>query len=184
MTTNISDARIRFAAVRLVAFLAAVVTLGACSSASVPSSSIAATPPTNTPLATATATPSPAHAPTPLPTAAIVKITPIPGAADSGIVVMLAARGVAWSVGQIIAPAGKVWHVQIDMQDAVGSGGFGVARHNFTVASGPTLPERIYQSPNFRSGTYTYDIPALPAGKYLFICTIHANVMTGSLIIK
>jgi hypothetical protein len=35
-----------------------------------------------------------------------------------------------------------------------------------------------------RKGTYTVDIPALPAGNYLFICTIHPDAMTGTLTIK
>jgi hypothetical protein len=56
-------------------------------------------------------------------------------------------------------------------------------KHNFTVASGPTFPERIFQVPDV-AGTHTFDIPALPAGSYFFICTIHPESMTGTLIIK
>lgn len=123
------------------------------------------------PTAEITATP-PA---TPAPTVAIVKVTPIPGAPDSGIVIQLTAKTDLWSLTQIDAPAGKVWHVQID------NSGYA---HNFTVASGPTVPERIYMTKQFETkGTFTFDIPALPAGSYLFKCTIHPLRMTGTLTI-
>jgi plastocyanin len=78
----------------------------------------------------------------------------------------------------LTAPAGKVWHVKIDNRDGAPE------HHNFAVASGRTFEERIFQSPNFFTGTFTFDIPALPAGSYLFICTVHPGVMTGTLTIK
>lgn len=151
------------------ALLSAVVALGACSSGAVPKESTAAALPTASPVVT--------PSPTPSPTAAIVKITPIPGAPDSKTVIQLVATNARWDQTSITAPAGKVWHVKIDNQEKT-------TPHNFTVASGPTFPERIFTSPNFRGGTYTFDIPALPAGSYLFICTLHANTMTGTLTIE
>jgi hypothetical protein len=66
-------------------------------------------------------------------------------------------------------------HIRIDNQDGPPE------HHNVVVASGRTFPERIYQSANFNKGTFTFDVPALPAGNYLFICTVHADVMTGTL---
>ena len=89
--------------------------------------------------------------------------------------VTLVAAHVRWVPTTLAAPAGKVWHVQIDNQDGPPE------HHNFVVASGKTVPERIYQSANFNKGTFTFDVPALPAGNYLFICTVHADVMTGTL---
>jgi plastocyanin len=82
---------------------------------------------------------------------------------------------VRWVPTTLAAPADEVWHVQIDNQDGPPE------HHNFVVASGKTVPERIYQSTNFNKGTFTFDVPALPAGNYLFICTVHADVMTGTL---
>jgi hypothetical protein len=32
--------------------------------------------------------------------------------------------------------------------------------------------------------TQTLDIPALPAGTYIFICTFHPDTMTGSLAVE
>jgi plastocyanin len=110
-----------------------------------------------------------------LPTIAVVKVTPIPNAPDSRTVVKVVAADVRWVPTTLAAPAGQVWHVTIDNQDGPPE------HHNFVVASGKTVPERIYQSTNFNKGTFTFDVPALPAGNYLFICTVHADVMTGTL---
>jgi plastocyanin len=102
-------------------------------------------------------------------------VTPIANAPDSRTVVKLVAFHVRWVPNTLAAPAGQVWHIQIDNQDGPPE------HHNFAVASGKTFAEQIDQSPNFNEGTFTYDVPALPAGNYLFICTVHPDVMTGTL---
>jgi hypothetical protein len=171
---------VRFAIERVVAILAAVIALGACSSAAVPAASTAAVLPVASlnATATATATASPSPAPSPSPSVAIVKITPIPGAPDSGTTLELVARGAKWDQTMMTAPAGKIWHVKVESKDTLG-------HHNFVVASGKTFPERIYTSKNLLPlTTVTYDIPALPAGSYLFICTVHPDSMTGKLTLE
>ena len=161
----------------IVTFLAVVAVLAACSSTAAPSQSSLPVLPTAGSAATGPATPTPAPTPLPSATVAIAKITPIPGAPDSKTVVELVAVKTKWNRTTLTAPAGKVWHVHIDNQDA------SPMKHNFTVASGPTFPERIFQVPDV-AGNHTFDIPALPAGSYLFICTIHPESMTGTLTIK
>jgi hypothetical protein len=42
---------------------------------------------------------------------------------------------------------------------------------------------RGYSSPNFKTGTYAFDVPKLPAGAYQFVCTLHPVAMTGMLTI-
>lgn len=187
MTLITGDARMRVMAPRLVAVLAAVVAIGGCSAAAVPAATTSAALPTASPVAAAAATPSAPRSPAPSAIAAIVKITPIPGAPDSGTVLQLAVTPLKnigttltlWDRITLTAPAGKAWHIKIDDQDQK-------IDHNFTVASGPTFPERIFQTPNFSAGIHTFDIPALPAGRYLFICTLtgHADVMTGVLTLQ
>jgi plastocyanin len=166
----------RFVAPGVVALIAAVATLGACSTAAAPSPTTVAAGPTETLVVTPT--PSPTPSPRPSPTVAVVKISPIPGAPDSKTVVQLVAADVRWIPTTLTAPAGKIWHVKIENKDGPPE------HHNFAVRSGKSFAEQIYQSPNFVMGTFTFDIPALPAGSYLFICTVHTDVMTGTLTIR
>jgi plastocyanin len=169
-----------FAFLRALALSAVLAVLGACTTAAVPSSSVVALPSTVPVDVTPSTAPSTlaSASPAPLPTIAVVKVTPIPNAPDSTTVVKVVASHVRWVPTTLTAPAGKVWHIQVDNQDGPPE------HHNFVVASGKTVPERIYQSTNFNKGTFTFDVPALPAGTYLFICTVHADVMTGTLEIR
>ena len=174
MTPVTANRRTVYAFVPALALTAALV-LSACAAAALPSSSA-----TGAPSAALDVTPSlgpsalTSVSPAPLPTIVLVKVTPIPNAPDGKTVVKLIAAHVRWVPTALAAPAGVVWHVQIDNQDGPPE------HHNFVVASGKSVPERIYQSTNFNMGTFTFDIPALPAGSYLFICTVHPDVMTGT----
>jgi plastocyanin len=166
-----------FAFLPVLAVTAALVVLSACTAAALPSPSVSAAPS----AVAVDVTPSPAPSmlasasPASLPSIAVVSVTPIPSAPDSMTVVKVVIAHVRWVPTTLTAPAGEVWHVQIDNQDGPPE------HHNFVVASGKTVPERIYQSSNFNKGTFTFEVPALPAGNYLFICTVHADVMTGTL---
>ena len=177
MTPVTAHRRTVFAFLSALALTAALVVLIGCTAAALPSSSASAGPS----QVSVDVTPSPGPStsttgsPAPLPTIAVVKVTPIPNAPDSKTVVKVVAARVRWVPTTLAAPAGQVWHVQIENQDGPPE------HHNFVVASGKTFPERIYQSTNFNKGTFTFDVPALPAGNYLFICTVHADVMTGTL---
>jgi len=177
MTPATARRRTRFGLLPALALTAAIVVLNACTAAALPSLSVS-TAPSSVAVAV---TPSPgpstlaSASPAPLPTIGVVMVTPIPNAPDRKTVVKVVAANVRWVPTTLAAPAGQVWHVRIDNQDGPPE------HHNFVVASGKTFPERIYQSPNFNKGTFTFDVPALPAGAYFFICTVHADVMTGTL---
>jgi hypothetical protein len=93
MSPITGNPRIRFTSPPLVTLMTALVALGACSTAAVPSPSTAAALPTTTLVVTS----SPTSSPTPSPTVAIVKITPIPGAPDSKTGVQLVAARVRWN---------------------------------------------------------------------------------------
>lgn len=180
MTRRPAHRRTMFSFLPALALTAALVDLSACTGAALPTSSVSDVPsaeavdmsPSPGPSTLASASPAPR------PTIAVVKVTPIPNAPDNKAVVKVVAARVRWVPTTLAAPAGQVWHVQIDNQDGPPE------HHNFVVASGKTFPERIYQSTNFNKGTFTFDVPALPAGNYLFICTVHADVMTGTLEIR
>jgi len=180
MESNNRVVRIRTSGGRFAELVMTVGVLSACSGTSAPAPSPAALP-TPSPAAStapaASATASIAPSPAASPSAAIATVSPIPGAPDSKVVVQLVAAKTSWRPNTLKAPAAKAWHVRIDDQDSL-------LHHNFTVASGKTFEERIFQVPNFVKGTYTFDIPALPAGEYLFICTIHPDAMTGTLTLE
>ena len=71
-------------------------------------------------------TPAPTAKPTPSPTAAIVVVTPVPGAPDSKVVDQLSSLDAKWSKTVLTAPAGKLWHVAVNATDPLGM-------HNFTI---------------------------------------------------
>jgi hypothetical protein len=161
--------------VATLAALATVIIIGGCASAGAPSAATTAALSTIRPAA---AIPSAQPSPSPSPAIAIVKISPIPGAPDSKLVLQLIAEGGKWDKTALAAPAGSIWHITVVSQEPIG-------HHNFVVASGKTFEERIYTGKNLLpKATVTYDIPALPAGSYLFICTVHPETMTGTLTLQ
>jgi hypothetical protein len=115
----------------------------------------------------------------PAPRPSLVIVSPIPGAADSGVKVDLTVSKLFWSTASISAPAAKVWHLTIDDKDDASAVRDRV--HNFTIENGPAVSQRIFTTGNFELGTHSFDIPALPAGTYDFICTIHPTLMRGTL---
>jgi len=156
----------------LLSAIAAGILAAGCAAATPPAATPASTP-VSAPSVAAVATPSPSVRPPPSPTAAIVLVTPVPGATDSNVVDQLASLDAKWSKTTLTAPAGQGWHVAIDARDPLGM-------HNFTITSGPATEQRIFQSPKFGFGPHTFDLPALPAGTYTFVCTLHADTMHGT----
>jgi plastocyanin len=149
---------------------AAVLLLAGCSPASPVPSDPATVPATLPATATPTATAAVHITPIPEPT-----IVPVVNAPDSNVTVELVAEEFSWDRGTISAPAEMVWHVEIDSRTE--------QNHNFVVTTDAPVPQRLYASETFGEGTYTYDIPGLPAGTYVFICTFHAAFMAGNLTI-
>jgi plastocyanin len=85
--------------------------------------------------------------------------------------VVITAKGTAWVEPDVTIPGGKPFTLAFDNQDAN-------TPHNVVIydASGGEV---------FKTDTTTgplvkvYDVPAIPAGQYTFVCTVHAN-MTGT----
>jgi plastocyanin len=85
--------------------------------------------------------------------------------------VVITASGIQWVETAITAPAGAPFTLALDNQDngvphdVVISDGSGNVVFQTEIITGPTVK--------------VYDVPALPAGQYSFVCTVHPN-MTGT----
>ena len=117
-------------------------------------------------------TPAPSAAPSGEPTPA-----PSESGTPAGVVLTISAQGIAFDTDTLEVPADTPFQIVFANNDA------GIP-HNVAIHEGsPTGPE-IWQGEIFNGvETRTYDVPALPAGTYGFVCTVHPN-MTGTLTAK
>ena len=92
--------------------------------------------------------------------------------APSGTVLQIAALNIAFDKAELSAPADQPFQIEFANNDA------GIP-HNVEIKdAGGTS---VFTGEIFNGvETRTYDVPALPAGTYTFICTVHPN-MTGTL---
>ena len=111
---------------------------------------------------------------------AATSATPAPGgspaptasSAPAGTVLKVVAVGIKFDVKELSAPADAAFQIEFDNQDA------GIP-HNVEIkdANG----QSVFKGELFNGAAVrTYDVPALAAGTYTFICTVHPN-MTGTL---
>jgi plastocyanin len=102
--------------------------------------------------------------------------TAIAGAPASDVVLTLTASGHAWDVKELSGPAGKTFKIAVTNNDA--------DPHNLVIASGTEVASRLATLAKFGGpATQSLDVPGLPAGTYLFRCTLHDS-MRGQLTIK
>jgi mono/diheme cytochrome c family protein/plastocyanin len=91
---------------------------------------------------------------------------------DSGASVSIVASGIAFTTPTISAPADTPFVIVFDNQDA------GVPHD---VAINDASGAQVFKGETFTGpGTRDYQVPALAAGDYPFVCTVHPN-MTGTL---
>lgn len=137
------------------------------------------------PPASATASGPPASASAlaetePPPTSSPVRVTAMPSAPASGVLVHLVAENVRWDRTSLEAPAGKTFTLELDNRDR-----YPPEFHNFGIATGPAVEDRVYVSPKSNGPTVSvFEIPGLPAGTYTFFCSPHAERMTGVLTVR
>ena len=181
---------LRAPGVSVVGALIAALAVAACSGAAVTPTAVTAT---GTPAAAATAAaaastqPSVGASVAASPSAAPL-ITAMPSAPDSGVTRDLVAKNGQFVPTALSAPAGQVWQIKFDQQDRKTGE---LIKHNFTIASivttrasELTVEQRVFQSESYPPGTYTIDVPGIPAGTYTFYCTIHPGAMTGTLTVN
>jgi plastocyanin len=121
-------------------------------------------------------TPPPAPSAAPSPSGAAG--SPAAGAsAGPAVSLALTASGVAYDKTDLAAPAGTPFQIVFTNNDA------GIP-HNVSIHQGSATGQEVFKGEIF-SGTdsRTYAIPALPAGTYAFVCSVHPN-MVGTLTVK
>jgi mono/diheme cytochrome c family protein/plastocyanin len=101
---------------------------------------------------------------------------PAESLAPSATILKLTAEGVQYNVKTLDAPADKPFGIDFNQKDA------GVGGHNVEIkdSAGTSLFKgEILNDP----AEVTYAVPALKAGSYTFVCSVHSN-MTGTLTVK
>ena len=150
--------------------IAATTLLSACSGAAGPGWTYAA--PTVPPPATPAASVDPSAA---APSTAPGEPTPVPGASGAaGAAITEGALNVAFTNASLTAPAGAPFAIEFDNQDA------GIP-HNILIkgTDGGTLFDGDLVNGPAKA---TYNVPALAAGMYTFVCKVHPN-MTGTIMV-
>ena len=171
---------------RALVFLALVATvLVACSSSAQPVWTYAPTPPPTPAPSGASASPAPSAAASAAPSGGAASAAPSGNPAGSPAasggaaetVLQLAAANIAYDQTDLTAPAGVPFQIAFTNNDA------GIP-HNVSIHQGSPTGTEVFKGAIFTGvATQTYDVPALPAGTYSFVCSVHPN-MVGTLTVK
>jgi plastocyanin len=99
---------------------------------------------------------------------------PGPGGSGQLVVVAISATGIKYDQTELTAPASTPFQIQFTNNDA------GVP-HNVSLHTGGAQGAEIFKGVVFNGvATHAYDIQALDAGQYAFVCSVHPN-MIGTL---
>jgi plastocyanin len=102
---------------------------------------------------------------------------PAGSASAGGTVLEIEAEGIAYKETALTAPAGQPFKIDFKNNDA--GTPHNVAIHEGSATGAEKFKGEIFPGP----GERTYDVPAMPAGAYAFVCTVHPN-MTGTLTVQ
>jgi len=101
--------------------------------------------------------------------------SPSASEAPSGTVLQLSAQNIQYDKTELEAPANQDFQIEFANNDA------GIP-HNVEIIDSMNMS--VFKGDIFNGvETRTYTVPALPAGSYTFVCSVHPN-MTGTLTIK
>ena len=94
-----------------------------------------------------------------------------------GTVLQVEAEGIAFKESSLTAPANQPFKIDFKNNDAG-------TPHNVAIHEGSPTGAEIFKGEIFPGvGERTYDVPALKAGAYAFVCSVHPN-MTGTLTVQ
>lgn len=99
------------------------------------------------------------------------------GATGGGPSVDITAHNIAFSQASVTAPANTAFTIHFDNQDQ------GIP-HDVAIAQGSPTGQQVFKGDLVTGpAAADYHVPALPAGTYSFVCTVHPN-MTGTLTVQ
>jgi cytochrome c oxidase subunit 2 len=102
---------------------------------------------------------------------------PAPSGQAAGPTLQVSALNIAYEEASLEAPAGAPFAIEFDNKDS------GVP-HNVSIHKDSATGQEVFKGDIFPGpAKKTYDVPALPAGTYAFVCSVHPN-MTGTLTVK
>jgi len=159
-----------------ISLLAVALLLSACAASQAPGWTFA--PPTPAPTAgpSSSADASAAASEAPSAAASAASSAGASAAASGGTggsgVVDITASGVAWTTKDVTAPANTAFKIHFDNQDAS-------TPHNIIIKDGTGM-EMFKTDLLTGVAAMDYDVPALPAGTYTFVCIVHP-AMVGNL---
>lgn len=104
--------------------------------------------------------------------------TPAPApSGDAGPTIALSALDVAFEQATLNVPAGAPFRIEFDNKDAA-------VPHNVVIHKESAAGEVVFKGDIFNGpAKQTYDVPALDAGAYVFVCIVHPT-MTGTLTVE
>jgi plastocyanin len=128
-------------------------------------------------VACTTANPGWTYQPAPSITAAPsvdASAAPSASAGSGSGAVVISAVGLAFEQADVNVPAGEPFQIEFTNKDAG-------TPHNVAIHRDSATGEEVFKGEIFNGvETRTYDVPALDAGAYAFICTVHPT-MVGTL---
>jgi plastocyanin len=101
-----------------------------------------------------------------------------PSASANADTVDISALGVKFEQDSVTAPAGKPFQIVFDNKDAG-------TPHNVSIHQGSATGTEVFTGKVFPGvATMTYDVAALPAGTYAFVCIVHPTAMFGTMTVQ
>ncbi len=127
-----------------------------------------------TQIASAPASPSPGASGGP---SAAPSGAPAPSGQAAGPTLAVTAFNIAFDTTQLQAPADTPFKIDFDNKDPS-------TPHNIAIHEGSPTGAEVWKGEIFPGpAKKTYDVPALKAGTYAFVCSVHPN-MTGTLTVQ
>ena len=94
-----------------------------------------------------------------------------PSASSDSGAVQISATGLAFEQSEVNVPAGEPFKIDFANNDAG-------TPHNIAIHRESATGEEVFKGEIFNGvETRTYDVPALDAGAYAFVCTVHPTMV-------